>query len=142
MAAEAARGVSPKTWNDSLKLLRATFKHLHSHLTDGMNPFHGLVRTGAWFGGRHGGPGFQPLIGFADVCPGRCPGLVWAAPLALADGSSATRAASRFAVVAREAANCVLIHPSHPLVRFRHEPGLFGEGHPGSYRPPSVSIAS
>ncbi|HNQ90197.1 MAG TPA: hypothetical protein PKM73_16395 [Verrucomicrobiota bacterium] len=43
MDAEAARGVSPKTWNDALKLLRATFKHLHPHLTDGMNPFHGLV---------------------------------------------------------------------------------------------------
>ncbi len=43
MDAEAERGVSPKTWNDSLKLLRATFKHLHPHLTDGMNPFHGLV---------------------------------------------------------------------------------------------------
>jgi integrase len=43
MAAEEARGVSPKTWNDTLKLLRATFKHLHPHLTDGSNPFHGLV---------------------------------------------------------------------------------------------------
>ncbi|MCZ7636840.1 MAG: hypothetical protein M5U12_12825 [Verrucomicrobia bacterium] len=43
MDAETVRGVSPKTWNDSLKLLRATFKHLHPHLTDGMNPFHGLV---------------------------------------------------------------------------------------------------
>ena len=38
MAAEEARGVSPKTWNDALKLLRATFKHLHPHLTDGMEP--------------------------------------------------------------------------------------------------------
>jgi len=28
MASEEARGVSPKTWNDVLKLLRATFKHL------------------------------------------------------------------------------------------------------------------
>jgi hypothetical protein len=26
-----------------LKLLRATFKHLHPHLSDGSNPFHGLV---------------------------------------------------------------------------------------------------
>ena len=43
MAAEEARGVSPKTWNDMLKLLRATFKHLHPHLNDGSNPFHGLV---------------------------------------------------------------------------------------------------
>jgi integrase len=43
MAAEEARGVSPKTWNDALKLLRATFKHLHPHLNDGSNPFHGLV---------------------------------------------------------------------------------------------------
>lgn len=43
MDAEAARGVAPKTWNDSLKLLRATFKHLHPHLSDGSNPFHGLV---------------------------------------------------------------------------------------------------
>ncbi|HOW67422.1 MAG TPA: site-specific integrase [Candidatus Paceibacterota bacterium] len=43
MAAEEARGVSPKTWNDTLKLLRATFRHLHPHLNDGSNPFHGLV---------------------------------------------------------------------------------------------------
>lgn len=43
MEAETERGVSPKTWNDTLKLLRATFKHLHPHLTDGSNPFHGLV---------------------------------------------------------------------------------------------------
>ena len=43
MAAEEARGVSPKTWNDTLKLLRATFKHLHPQLNDGSNPFHGLV---------------------------------------------------------------------------------------------------
>lgn len=43
MEAEADRNVSPKTWNDSLKLLRATFKHLHPHLSDGSNPFHGLV---------------------------------------------------------------------------------------------------
>ena len=35
--------VSPKTWNDTLKLLRATFKHLHPQLNDGSNPFHGLV---------------------------------------------------------------------------------------------------
>ncbi|MCP5516646.1 MAG: tyrosine-type recombinase/integrase [Verrucomicrobiales bacterium] len=43
MDSESARGVSPKTWNDTLKLLRATFKHLHPHLSDGSNPFHGLV---------------------------------------------------------------------------------------------------
>lgn len=43
MDAEASRGVAPKTWNDTLKLLRATFKHLHPHLSDGSNPFHGLV---------------------------------------------------------------------------------------------------
>ncbi len=43
MAAESARGLAPKTWNDELKLLRTTFKHLHPHLTDGSNPFHGLV---------------------------------------------------------------------------------------------------
>ena len=43
MDAEAERKVSPKTWNDTLKLLRATFKHLHSQLADGSNPFHGLV---------------------------------------------------------------------------------------------------
>ena len=47
MDAEGARGVSPKTWNDSLKLLRATFKHLHPHLSDGSNPFHGLVTKAA-----------------------------------------------------------------------------------------------
>ncbi len=43
LAAEMERGVSPKTWNDILKLLRATFKHLHPHLNEGSNPFHGLV---------------------------------------------------------------------------------------------------
>ena len=43
MEEEAKREVSPKTWNDLLKLLRATFKHLHPHLSDGSNPFHGLV---------------------------------------------------------------------------------------------------
>jgi integrase len=43
MAAEAERGVAPKTWNDILKLLRATFKHLHPHLNEGSNPFHGIV---------------------------------------------------------------------------------------------------
>jgi len=43
MAAEGARGVSPKTWNDVLKLLRSTFKHLHPHLSDGSNPFYGLL---------------------------------------------------------------------------------------------------
>ncbi|MBX3747291.1 MAG: hypothetical protein KF833_18435 [Verrucomicrobiae bacterium] len=41
--AEAARNVSPKTWNDTLKLLRATFKKLHPQLAEGSNPFHGLV---------------------------------------------------------------------------------------------------
>jgi integrase len=43
MASEEKRGVAPKTWNDILKLLRATFKHLHPHLNDGSNPFHGIV---------------------------------------------------------------------------------------------------
>lgn len=43
MDAAAARGLSPKTWNDELKLLRTTFKHLHPQLTDGSNPFNGLV---------------------------------------------------------------------------------------------------
>jgi hypothetical protein len=43
MEAEAVRNVSPKTWNDTLKLLRATFKHLHPHISEGSNPFHGLV---------------------------------------------------------------------------------------------------
>lgn len=43
MDAEAERGLSPKTWNDELKLLRTTFKHLHPQLTDGSNPFTGLV---------------------------------------------------------------------------------------------------
>lgn len=43
MDAEAERGLSPKTWNDELKLLRTTFKHLHPQLTDGSNPFNGLV---------------------------------------------------------------------------------------------------
>lgn len=43
MDAKAARGVLPKTWNDSLKLLRATFKHLRPRLTDGIESFHGLA---------------------------------------------------------------------------------------------------
>ena len=36
------RGIAPKTWNDELKLLRATFKHLRwdAGLID--NPFEGL----------------------------------------------------------------------------------------------------
>ena len=65
-----------------------------------------------WNDRGHVGPGFQPLIGFADGFPGRCPGLAWAAPLALGRAaltaaSSATRAERRFAAVAREAASCV-----------------------------------
>jgi len=43
MDAEEARGMSPKTYNDTLKLLRATFKHLHPQLNEGSSPFHGLV---------------------------------------------------------------------------------------------------
>jgi integrase len=43
MDAEAARGLSPKSWNDTLKLLRTTFTHLHPQLNAGSNPFHGLV---------------------------------------------------------------------------------------------------
>jgi len=43
MDGETERGLSPKTWNDELKLLRTTFKHLHPQLTDGSNPFNGLV---------------------------------------------------------------------------------------------------
>ena len=43
MDAEAARGISPKTWNDVMKLLRATFKNLHPQLAKGSNPFHGLL---------------------------------------------------------------------------------------------------
>jgi integrase len=43
MGAESARGLSPKTWNDTLKLLRTTFKRLHPQLNDGSNPFHGLI---------------------------------------------------------------------------------------------------
>lgn len=37
------QGVSTKTWNDTLKLLRATFKHLHPQLPEGQNPFHRFV---------------------------------------------------------------------------------------------------
>jgi integrase len=44
---ELPRGISPKTWNDTLKLLRATFKHLHPSLNDGSNPFYGLVTKAA-----------------------------------------------------------------------------------------------
>jgi len=43
MNAETERGLAPKTWNDELKLLRNTFKRLHPQLTDGSNPFNGLV---------------------------------------------------------------------------------------------------
>ncbi len=43
MDAASTRGLSPKTWNDELKLLRTTFKHLHPQLTDGSNPFNGFV---------------------------------------------------------------------------------------------------
>ncbi len=43
MESEIERGVSPKTWNDTLKLLRTTFRHLHPQLTDGSNPFSSLV---------------------------------------------------------------------------------------------------
>jgi len=39
----AARGLAPKTWNDTLKLLRTTFKRLHPQLTDGSNPFQGQI---------------------------------------------------------------------------------------------------
>jgi integrase len=39
MDAEAKRGVAGKTWNDTLKLLRATFKYLLP--TGGINPFTG-----------------------------------------------------------------------------------------------------
>ena len=39
MDAEAKRGVTGKTWNDTLKLLRATFKHLLP--AGGINPFTG-----------------------------------------------------------------------------------------------------
>lgn len=37
LAEEAGRGVSPKTWNDTLKLLRAVYKHLMP--PGSMNPF-------------------------------------------------------------------------------------------------------
>jgi integrase len=43
MDSETARGLSPKTWNDNLKLLRTTFTRLHPQLNDGSNPFHGLI---------------------------------------------------------------------------------------------------
>ena len=43
MDAEWERGVAPKTWNDILMVLRTTFRQLHPQLTDGSNPFRGLV---------------------------------------------------------------------------------------------------
>ena len=43
MDAEAARGLAPKTRNDTLKLLRTIFKRVHPQLNDGSNPFHGLI---------------------------------------------------------------------------------------------------
>lgn len=39
MDAERARGVSGKTWNDGLKLLRAAFKHLQPEVGAFQNPF-------------------------------------------------------------------------------------------------------
>jgi integrase len=43
MHAEEDRGLSPRTWNGSLNLLRRTFNKLHPFLSPGNNPFHGLV---------------------------------------------------------------------------------------------------
>ena len=43
MDAEEARGVSPRTWNLSLTLLRSAFRQLHPRLPDGSNPFRGLI---------------------------------------------------------------------------------------------------
>ncbi len=40
MDVEAGRGITSKTWNDTLKLLRATFKHLMP--AGAVNPFHGV----------------------------------------------------------------------------------------------------
>jgi integrase len=40
LAAEQKRGVTPKTWNDTLVLLRATFQHLLP--PGGINPFSGI----------------------------------------------------------------------------------------------------
>lgn len=43
MDKRTADGASSKTWNDTLKLLRATFKHLHPSLSEASNPFNRLV---------------------------------------------------------------------------------------------------
>lgn len=43
LAAEYARGVTDKTWNDTLKLLRATFKHLLREAGMMHNPFETFV---------------------------------------------------------------------------------------------------
>jgi len=42
LEAEEARGVTAKTWNDTLKLLRATFKHLRRPAGIVDNPFEGI----------------------------------------------------------------------------------------------------
>lgn len=47
LAAEEARGVSTSTWNYSLELLRTAFRRLHPKLTDGSNPFLGLLTKDA-----------------------------------------------------------------------------------------------
>ena len=39
MEGEAARGISPKAYNDILKLLRSTFRNLHPDIPDGQNAF-------------------------------------------------------------------------------------------------------
>ena len=47
MDAEQSRGVSPRTWNYSLELLRTTFKRLHPQLPHGHNPFREFVTKAA-----------------------------------------------------------------------------------------------
>jgi integrase len=40
---EEERGVSARTWNETLSVLRTTFKKLHPFVPEGSNPFFGLV---------------------------------------------------------------------------------------------------
>ena len=44
---EGIKDLSPKSYNDKLKLLRTTFRQLHPHINEGSNPFHGLVTRSA-----------------------------------------------------------------------------------------------
>jgi len=74
MDAETARGVTAKTWNDTLKLLRATFKYLLP--AGAINPFsdmptHETERAGVRCRGSFGRcRPFRPIGPFPQQIPG------------------------------------------------------------------------